>query len=532
MYKVLISDNIAEEGKAILRETEGLEVDDRPGISPSELLDVIGEYDGLIVRSRTKVTAEVIDRAERLKAVARAGVGVDNIDVSAATRRGIVVMNTPGGNTVSTAEHAVAMMFALARNIPQACADMKQGNWNRKKFVGVQLTGKTLGIVGLGRVGLEVARRAVGLEMRVLGYDPYVSGERAKSVGLRLVDTLEELLPQCDYITIHAPLTDETRNLISKEEISLMKDGVRIINCARGGIVDEDALAEALRSGKVAGAALDVFSKEPPEDWSLVQLDNVIATPHIAASTVEAQVNVAIDAARQLVDALVRGVYRYAVNLPAVEESVAEFARPYLLLAERIGMFHRQLARGRIGRVVVTVRGHASEVPLHMLRNAVLVGLLRASSEKINVVNAAVVAEERGIKVTESATSEAADYSNLVDVRVRTVEGKERQVAGSLLGKDSPRIVSIDGYRTDLASEGDMIVVFGRDVPGFIGTVGADLAERGINIAGMTNARKEPGGEAICVLNLDSPPLPDAVEHLRNASCIDEVYVVKLADED
>ncbi len=528
MIKVLICDSIAQEGRNILASEPQIECDDRAGISPEELIEIIGDYDAAIVRSKTKLTAEVLEQAHSLKAIARAGVGIDNVDLAAASKRGIIVMNTPGGNTLSTAEHTIALMTALARNLPRACEDMRAGNWNRKKFMGSQLAGKTLVVIGLGRIGTEVGKRAIAMEMEVIGIDPFLSEERVKRMGIRLVNDLDEALRQADYLTVHTPLTDKTRDLISERELGIMKDGARVINCARGGIINEEALRDAIVSGKIAGAALDVYMEEPPKNRALVELDNVVATPHLGASTEEAQVNVAVEAARQIVDALLHGNVRFALNMPMMEVSQKDALAPYIALAEKIGSFHMQLASGRISTVEVICSGDIADFPAPPVTAAVLTGLLTDTTEEnVNAISAPLLAEERGITVNQKKSGRTGDYTNLIDVIV-TASADSRRIAGTVLGKGDARIVAIDDYRTDLAPSGELIVIIGKDKPGLIGKVGADMGDKGINIAGMTFARREAGGEAICVLNLDSPASKEAIDELSAAEDIISVRVVSL----
>ena len=526
--KVLVCDSIAQEGKDILAAEPGIECDDRAGISVEELKEIIGQYDGVIVRSRTKLTAEILENTDNRKAIARAGVGIDNVDVAAASRRGVIVMNTPGGNTLSTAEHTIALMMALARNLPRACEDLRAKNWNRKKFVGSQLAGKTLVLVGLGRIGAAVAKRAVAMEMSVIGVDPFLTQERAKRLGICLVDDLDEALRQGDYITIHTPLTEETRGLISTKQFEIMKNEARIINCARGGIVDEEALRKALVGGQIAGAALDVYTEEPPKNRDLIELDNVVATPHLGASTEEAQVNVAVEAATQMIDALLHDNVRFALNMATVDAPQRDMLAPYVVLAEKIGSFQRQLASGRVSAVEVTCSGDVADLPSVPITAAVLKGFLGGIvEENVNAINAPLLAEERGISVDQKKSGHPTDYANLIEIRV-AAGSEARYIAGTVLGVGDIRIVAIDDYRTDLAPSGDLIVVFGKDRPGLIGKVGADMAAKGVNIAGMTFARNEAGGNAICVLNLDGPAPKEALDNLFSVEDVTSVHLVSL----
>ncbi|HHW13745.1 MAG TPA: phosphoglycerate dehydrogenase [Firmicutes bacterium] len=505
--KVLVADAISERGLVKLREA-GFEVDVRTGLAPERLKEIIGEYDALLVRSQTKVTAEIIAAAPRLKVIGRAGVGVDNVDVPAATARGIVVLNAPEGNTISTAEHTWALLMSVARMVPQACQSLKEGQWDRKSFVGVELSGKTLGVVGLGRVGGQVAKRALAFGMRVLAYDPYLSAERAEKLGVE-VATVEQIVAEADFITVHTPLTPETRHLFGPEQFAKMKPGVRIVNCARGGIYDEEALLAALESGKVAGAALDVFEQEPPTNTALVRHPRVVVTPHLGASTVEAQENVAIDVAREVVNFLRGEPFKNAVNLPALPAEEAAEVRPYLGLCERIGRFAGQSLPGRIRRVELVYQGALATLPSAPLTAAAMKGLLDVIlSEAVNAVNALYLAKQRGIKVAE-VKEEQDGYANLFRLQVET-DGGRVSLAGSLFGSGEPHIVSIDGYQLDVPASGHLLLTRHLDQPGMIGKVGTILGEAGVNIASMQVGRKVPGGEAVMVLGVDES-VPSAV---------------------
>ncbi len=521
--KVLISDPIAKEGIDILKKA-GLEVIEKPGLPKEELLEAIKEVDGIIIRSATKVTAEVIEAAKNLKVIARAGTGLDNVDIEAANRRGIVVMNCPGGNTVSAAEHTISMMLALARNIPQATASMKAGKWEKKKFMGREITGKTLGVIGLGRIGSVVADRAKGLKMRVIAYDPYVNPEQAARMGIEIM-SLEELLPQADFVTVHVPLTKETRGFINKDIFDKMKDGAMFIHCARGGIVNEADLYEALKSGKIAGAALDVFEQEPPpEGYPLLQLDNVICTPHLGASTVEAQKNVALAIASQVVDFLLHGVVRNAVNMPSVSAEQMAVLKPFLILGEKLGALQAQLAEGPIQEVHIEYQGDVAEMDTKPITVALLKGLLTpALQEDVNYVNAPIRAQERGIKVTESRTSSTEDFINLIKVLVKYPKG-ENVVAGTIFGKKEPRIVQINDFRLDAVPEGHMLYIMNEDRPGVIGSIGITIGEAGVNISRM-HVGQEPSKKCnIILLCLDSEA-PE--ELLQKLATLPHVFSVK-----
>ncbi len=519
MPKVLVSDPIAEAGIAHLREVA--DVDIKLGLTPEELIAVIGDYDALAVRSETKVTAGVLAAAKNLKIIGRAGVGVDNIDVKAATEKGIVVVNSPEGNTIAAAELTVAMLLSLARNIPQADASLRAGRWDRKKFLGTEVYGKTLGVVGLGKIGGEVARRAHAFQMIVLAYDPFATAEKARDYGAVLV-ALDEIYRRSDFITLHVPLNDRTRGMINTEQIAKMKDGVRIINCARGGLVDEAALAAAVQSGKVAGAAFDVFSKEPvaPDNPLLSQTQNVV-TPHLGASTEEAQVNVAIDIAEQIADYLRGKPARSAVNMPALSAEALEVAQPYLTLGEKMGSLHTQLAReldgaGRpIEEVEVFFRGDFSDMPTNPVTRSVLAGILTPIlSDPVNMVNAPVLASARGIKVTESSSASPSEYSAMLTIRVKTPKGK-RSICGTVFGQNDVRIVHVDNYRVDISPFGHMVMTQHTDRPGIIGAVGTLLGGNKVNIAGMNVGRDKEGGRALMILMVDEPISDELLGQIR-----------------
>jgi D-3-phosphoglycerate dehydrogenase len=523
---VLVSDNLSPRGIEILKNA-GLEVDVKTGMSPEELKACIGEYHGLIIRSATKVTADIVDAATNLKVVGRAGSGLDNVDKTAATKKGIVVMNTPGGNTITTAEHTIALMFALARQVPQATASMKAGKWEKKRFMGVELYNKTMGIVGIGNIGKQVAKRALALGMNVIGYDPYLSEENAKEMGIEKVE-LPALFKRSDFITIHTPITADTKNLISKKTIREMKDGVRIINCARGGIVNEADLYEALKNGKVAGAALDVFEKEPPGDSPLLTLDNVICTPHLGAATEEAQENVAVAIAEQVVDYLVNGVIRNAVNFPSVPADQVQKLKPYLTLAERLGSFASQVFEGAVTEITIEYRGEASALNIAPMNIALLKGFLTTSLEEtVNFVNAPVIAKERGIAVKEMKSADGGDYQSMIVLRVRT-DGKENSLAGTLLGRMDPRIVRINNFPVEIVPEGNMLFMYNNDRPGVIGNIGSFLGKCSINIARMHFGRETAGGMAISVVSIDTPVTPAQLEEIKKIPNILSVRVVNL----
>lgn len=512
--KVLALDNLSELGVQVFRDAEGIEVDVKSGLSPEELKAIVGQYHGIAIRGATKVTADVIAVADNLKVVGRAGTGLDNVDIPAASKRGIVVMNTPGGNTVTTAEHAVSMMMALSRNIPQAHQSMKEGKWEKKKFSGTEILGKTLGVVGLGQIGSVVADRATGLGMKVIAYDPFLSAEKAKQMGVRLA-SMDEIFREADFITLHVPLTDDTKNLINKANIAKMRDGVRIINCARGAVINEDDLADAIESGKVAGAALDVFLTEPPGLTRLLSLDRVISTPHLGASTQEAQDNVAIAVAAQIRDYLLDGTIRNAVNAPAVSGEALENLRPYLDLSQRLGLFLGQTVQTGIKSVEAQYSGDVTNMELLPLTTSFLTGLLTPiMKEDVNQVNAPMVAKDRGILVSETRTSKGENYLSLLRFRVGTEE-KEYIVDGTLFGRSEPRMVRYGKFRGEFDLSGELILIQGIDKPGLIGKVGTALGELGINISHFQFAREEQGGEALLFLNTDVRANDKALEALH-----------------
>jgi len=524
--RVLVSDPISAKGIEILKKA-GIEVDVKTGLKPEELKAIIGGYHGLIIRSATKVTADIIETATSLKVVGRAGSGLDNVDKAAATKKGIVVMNTPGGNTMTTAEHTVALMFALARLIPQASASMKQGMWEKKKFEGVELFNKTLGIIGLGNIGSQVAKKALGLEMNVIAFDPFLSEERARETGIERA-SLEDIWARADFISIHTPLTPETKNLINKKTIAMMKDGVRILNCARGGIVNEKDLEEALTSGKVAGAALDVFEKEPPEDTSLCKLDRVVCTPHLGAATKEAQENVAIAVAEQVSDYLVKGIIRNAVNFPSIPPEQLPLLSPYLKLAEKLGSFAAQVFEYGVKELTVEFRGKASEVNSAPITIAALKGFLTPILEEtVNFVNAPFIAKERGIEVKETKSMDSGDYQSLLCIHLKA-RGKENYICGTVFGKKDPRIIRVDDFPVEIIPEGTMLFMFNNDKPGVIGSIGSLLGARKINIARMHFGREEAGGRAISVVNVDSPITADILEEIKGLPNILSVRLVEL----
>jgi len=515
MPKVLISDKLSPAAVAIFRQ-RGIDVDMRTGLTPAELRGIIGEYDGLAIRSATKVTRELLEAAANLKVVGRAGIGVDNVDVKSATAAGVVVMNTPYGNAITTAEHAIAMMFALARQIPEASASTKAGRWEKNRFMGVELTGKTLGLIGCGNIGSIVADRAIGLHMRVIAFDPYLTEKRALDLGVEKVE-LDDLLARAEIITLHTPLTESTRNILSREALAKTRKGVRIVNCARGGLVDEAALADALKSGHVAGAALDVFETEPANESPLFALENVICTPHLGAATAEAQENVALQVAEQMSDFLTSGAVANAINMPSVSAEDAPRLKPYMELCRLLGGFAGQLTQSREGvlrRVTIEYEGAVAQLNHRPLSAAALAGLLAPMMAGANMVNAPVLARERGIDVAETVHDRPSEYQTLVRVTVTTDENT-RAVAGTLFAGSRPRIVEIKGIPVEADFGRHMLYVTNHDKPGFIGRFGATLAGAGINIATFHLGRDRAGGDAICLVSVDEPVPEDVLAMVR-----------------
>jgi len=536
--RVIITDDLSEEGIRKLREFADVEV--ALNLSKEELQARIADYDALVIRSGTKVTKEIIDAGStgRLKVIGRAGVGVDNVAVDAATEKGIIVVNAPEANTISAAEHTIAMMLSLARQIPSANRSLKSGKWDRKKHMGVEVNGKVLGIVGLGRVGSEVAKRAKGLGMKIVAYDPFITEEKAKELGITLT-TLQETLKLADFITLHTPLTKDTRHLIGEKEFALMRDGVRVINCARGGILDEKALHVAMKCGKVAGAALDVFEQEPPEDRELVELECVVVTPHLGASTTEAQEAAALVIAEEVIAALQNRLVKNAVNMFYIEEGIFDVIKPYLGLGEKLGLLSAQLVPkpGRIEEFEVSYEGELglAEVGIgkntRMITRAILKSFLSLYTDGVNYVNAEALARKFGIKVAERKTVEIANFCSLISITTTTRTNgsmKKRTVAGTLFGKDDPRIVQLNGYRVDAVPAGYMLICSFIDKPRVIGPVCMILGNKGINIAGMQVGRAKVGGDAVMVINVDSPVDEQSMAEIRHVEHIADVTLVKL----
>jgi D-3-phosphoglycerate dehydrogenase / 2-oxoglutarate reductase len=502
MPKVLIADALSARAAAIFAE-RGIEAQVKIGLAPDELKRIIGEFDGLAVRSATKVTKALLEHATNLKVIGRAGIGVDNIDVAAATQRGIVVMNTPYGNSITTAEHAIALMFALARQLPAADRSTQAGKWEKARFMGVELAGKTLGVIGCGNIGSIVADRAIGLHMKVAAYDPFLSPERAVALGVEKVE-LDALFAKSDFVTLHTPLTDATRNIIDAAAIARMKKGVRIINCARGGLVVEADLKAALDSGQVAGAALDVFVTEPPRDNPLFGHENLVATPHLGAATSEAQENVALQIAEQMADFLTAGAVANAINMPALTAEEATRLKPYMRLAEQLGSFAGQMSERGIETVTLEYEGAVAELSVKPLTAVVLTALLGPSIGTVNMVNVAVICRERNIRVSETTRAEPTDYQTLIRLVV-TGDAGEHVVAGTLFGGDKPRLVEIEGIAMEAELGPSMLFVRNKDKPGFIGNLGRTLSENGVNIATFHLGRTAPGEDAIALIQVDQP---------------------------
>ena len=522
MPKVLISDDLSPRAVEIFKE-RGVDVDMKVGLKPDELKAIIGDYDGLAIRSATKVTKEILEAAHALKVVGRAGIGVDNVDIPAATARGVVVMNTPFGNSITTAEHAIAMMFALARDIPQANASTHAGKWEKSRFMGVELTGKVLGVVGCGNIGSIVADRALGLKMKVVAFDPFLTPERAMDIGVEKVE-LNELLARADFITLHTPMTDQTRGIIDAKALALTKPGIRIINCARGGLIDEAALKAAIESGHVAGAGLDVFAVEPAKENALFALEQVICTPHLGASTNEAQENVALQVAEQMADFLMQGAIVNALNTPSLSAEDAPKLRPYLRLAEQLGSFIGQVTEGGLSSITIEYQGHVAGLNQRPLTAVILKGLLSSRIETVNMVNAPAIAKQHDIKVTESRNNQASDYQTAISVTVATAKG-ERSITGTLFG-DKPRIVLIDGVPTEAELTAHMLLIENLDRPGFIGSLGRTLGDGQINIAAFHNGRLAEGQRAFCLVSVDQridDPLLKRIGSLPNVVSVTDL---------
>jgi D-3-phosphoglycerate dehydrogenase len=528
MTKILIADAIAAKGVETLRANPALQVDVKTGLKEEELLPIIGEYDALVVRSQTKVTKKIIDAAKKLRVIGRAGVGVDNVDVPAATQRGIIVMNTPGGNTISTAEHTFSMMMALARKIPQAHASMKAGKWDRKSFEGTEVRGKTLGIIGMGRIGSEVAKRALVFGMKVVAHDPFLSTSRAQALQVEIVE-LDELYRRSDFITVHVPATDQTRGMLNKAAMAKMKKGVRLINCARGGIIVEADVAEMIKAGHVAGVAIDVYDPEPPKELPLREVDQAILTPHLGASTHEAQEICGIEIAEQLAEALSGGTIRNAVNMPSIDAKVLAQLQPFILFGEKMGRLLAQLAPPRLERLAIEFCGKAAEWETDPIKRAVLKGFLEhAQGSEVNHVNAPSIAAQLGIRVEEIKSTDPIDFAELIYVRAYS-DGQVASIAGTFYGSpNNPRIVRLNDMPVEAVPQGVLLIVNNKDRPGVVGWIGTIMGKHKINIAGMSLARDKEGGIALEVLNLDSAPSAEVLSEIRADKDVLDVKVARL----
>lgn len=529
MARILVSDSLSDEGIGILK-AAGFEVDHIPDISQEDIAKEISKYDALVIRSRTTVTPEILNNATNLKVVGRAGVGLDNVDIPTATQKGIIVMNTPGGNTVSTAEHTMAMMTSLARSIPQADRGMHEGRWEKKKFVGVELYNKTLGICGMGRIGSEVIKRALAYGMKVMAYDPFINEEAVKRLGVTKA-TVDEICQQADFITVHSPLNAQTKGLLNKERFAMMKKGVRVLNCARGGIIDEAALLEALNNGTVAGAALDVFETEPlPADHPFRSMDNVIMTPHLGAATSEAQQGVARDVAEQIVDVLKGNMIRNAVNAPSVDPAILEQVQPYVDLARRMGRFMSQYVSSPAKSLMVYYSGSVLDFPVESITNAAVIGFLEPMTEGsvVNFVNAASIARDRGIEVIEQTSNKLYNFANLITVEVTCEDGSKQFVGGTLFTKDTPRIVVLNDKFFDVEPDGELVVIENKDVPGIIGNVGQVLGRHNVNISQMTWGRTQPGSDAITVINVDQPVSEETIKEIEGLPNVLSARIIRI----
>jgi len=520
MLKVLISDNLSARAADIFRD-RGIEVDVKTGMTPDELIACIGDYDGLAVRSATKVTPKVLEAATRLKVVGRAGIGVDNIDINTASAAGVVVMNTPFGNAITTAEHAIAMMFALARQIPAADQSTQAGKWEKNRFMGTEITGKTLGIIGCGNIGSRVAERAIGLKMRVIAYDPFLTPERAADLSVEKVE-LDALFQRADAITLHTPLTDQTREILNQEAFGRMKDGVLVINCARGELIVEAAIKQALESGKVGGFAVDVYAEEPPKSYSLFGMENVVATPHLGAATVEAQEKVALQVAEQMSDYLLTGAVMNALNMPSVSAEDAPRLKPYMVLAELLGSFAGQVIRTGVKSITIEYEGHVAEFNTRPITACALMGALSPMLESVNMVNAPVIARERNIGVSVVSHERDCEYQSLVRLTV-TTERRQFSIAGTLIGGDKPRIVDIGGVPMEASLGPRMLYTVNQDQPGIISAFGAAMADANINIANFILGRTKPGGDAVALLEVDEPIGDDVIARIEAVPVVLEV---------
>ncbi|GAA6155154.1 phosphoglycerate dehydrogenase [Pyruvatibacter sp. HU-CL02332] len=524
MPKVLISDKLSPAAVEIFK-NRGLDVDFKPGLPKEELLEIIGQYDGLAIRSATKVTADVLEKADNLKVVGRAGIGVDNVDIPQATSKGVIVMNTPFGNSITTAEHAISMMMALARDIPQANASTHAGKWEKSKFMGVELTAKTLGVIGCGNIGSIVCDRALGLKMKVIGFDPFLTAERAADMGIEKVE-LDELLKRADVITLHTPMTDSTRGIINADAFAKMKDGVRIVNCARGGLIVEADLKVAIESGKVAGAALDVFEEEPAKENALFGMDKVVATPHLGASTSEAQENVALQVAEQMADYLLDGAITNAINVPSVSAEDAQKLGPWITLSEQLGLFAGQLTETGLEEITIEFVGDAADLNTKPLVNAMLMGLMKPMLTDVNMVSAPAIVKERGIAVNETKKSQHGAYEGYIMLSVKT-ERQTRSVGGTVFGDGTPRIIQVKGIGMEAALTPDMLYVTNDDKPGFIGGLGTVLGDAGINIASFNLGRVSEGSDAIALIDVDQEVGADVLDKVMALPNVKQAKALK-----
>jgi D-3-phosphoglycerate dehydrogenase / 2-oxoglutarate reductase len=524
MPRVLIADKLSPAALAIFKE-RGVEADVKTGLSKDELLAIVGDYDGIAIRSATKVTAEVMKAAKKLKVVGRAGIGVDNVDIPAATAAGVIVMNTPFGNSITTAEHAIALMMALARELPAANASTHAGKWEKNRFMGVELYGKTLGLIGAGNIGSIVADRAKGLKMKVVAYDPFLSPERAQDMGVEKVE-LNDLFARADFITLHTPLTSETRNIISADAINRMKKGVRIINCARGGLIDEAALKAALDSGHVAGAALDVFEEEPAKTNALFGSDKVVATPHLGASTSEAQENVALQVAEQISDYLLTGAITNALNMPSINAEEAQKVRPWISLAQKLGAFAGQVTETSLNAVEILYEGTAGVLNTRALTQAALAGLLKPALADVNMVNAPVVAKERGIKVSETRRDQQGAFEGYIKITASLADGTTRRVAGTVFSDGRPRLIQVRDINLDAEFAPHMLFVINEDKPGFIGKLGTLLGDTKVNIASFALGRSAPGEDAIALVEVDGGVTDKVLGEIRKLPLVKRAYVL------
>ncbi len=528
MIKVLITDKLAQEGIDLLNSMDGVEAVVKTGIDKDELARIIGDHDGLIIRSGTRVTPEVLANPGKLKGIARAGVGVDNIDIPEATRKGIIVMNTPGGNTLSAAEHTMALILAMSRNVIPACNSLKGGAWDRKKYMGNQLNNKVLGLIGLGRIGMAVAEMAKGFNMKVLGYDPFAAPTDAEKSGVEVTEDLERIYKESDYISVHVPRNEQTLNMIGAEQLEMMKPTVRLVNCARGGIINEDALYDALSSKRIAGAALDVYPKEPPENTRFSEFEECIATPHLGASTEEAQIEVAVEAAQILVDAIKGGPVKNALNAPSTSGAAPALATQYARLARRIGSVVSTIAPGHIKEIEVKYRGSIAELPIESVTLNFSMGLLQKHFDMpLNMVNTPVLAKERGISIDETKNPEAKDVASSFTAKVVT-DKVTRTVTGSVFGGTLLRITEIDGFNIEVTPQGSVLVIFNDDKPGVIGSVGTVCGKHGINICTMGVGQKPDQQKAVLAVSLDKEPDADAIAELSKLDFVNEIYVCTL----